>query len=503
MNPLARNPTIACLACAWACAPTPIDDEPARRERPSIVLIVVDTLRADHADARRMPAVERLARDGVRFDEAFAHAPLTLPSHASLLSSQPPDRTRVVANGQAVGSLTLLPEWLGVHGYRTAAAISLATLWPTEPGRGLDRGFDRYVRGADLVASSDATGDRLAELVDELEGSDPFFLFAHFADPHEPYDAARPTGKADVQLDGETLARPSTSPSRQVRITRALGPGAHELAIDADEPFRVRRLGIAAECGALEPTWRRGSPDAFATEVVASFALQAASTVELDLWLHDRPADLAVRYEHEVRTVDRAVGRLFDDLRERGLYEDALIVFTSDHGEALGARGFVGHGEHLYDELLRVPLVIKAPRGHLLAPRLAQARGRLVRSIDVTPTILELAGLPALPDQVGGSVLSPGVAPLFAAARRTVAAPASGLSVALRDRQFKLVYDVDVDRHRLFDLTSDPGERSALAICPDDVRPGWAAELERRAAAFVAPVELDAAIQAGLAALGY
>ena len=115
--------------------------------------------------------------DGVRFDEAFAHAPLTLPSHAALFASQPPDRTGVAANGEPLGDETRLPAWLESLGYETAAAVSLATLWPRAEQRGLDRGFGQYERTEELVAHSSTTSARLDEILDGLDRRDPFFLF--------------------------------------------------------------------------------------------------------------------------------------------------------------------------------------------------------------------------------------------------------------------------------------------------------------------------------------
>ena len=501
-----RNPTILLVACALGCAPVQVDEVPTTTAgRPNIVLIVVDTLRADHADADRMPHVERLASDGVRFDEAFAHAPLTLPSHASLFASQPPDRTGVAANGEPLGNETRLPEWLASYGYDTAAAVSLATLWPRAKAQGLDRGFEQYEQAAELVAPSAETSQRLDEIVAGLDPRRPFFLFAHFADPHEPYDAHGLAERAaDVYLDGQPIAQPSTSSSSEIRASAHLDRGVHRLEVHSAEPFRARKLDIVADCGPLAPTWSLGAPNEFTTLLALEFQLEHASEVAVDLWLHDLPADLALRYEREVRAVDRAVGEFLDELRGRGLYDDALIVFTSDHGEALGERAFVGHGEHLFDELLRVPLVIKAPASHPLADDLSEVRARMVRSIDLAPTILEFAGLPALPNQAGTSILTPSTEPLFAATRPTVAPGVERLPlVALRDQRFKLVHDVRTGRYQLFDLRQDPAETNALATDPEALRPGWAGELERRAAALTEPTSLQEGVLAELAALGY
>ena len=120
-------------------------------EQGNLVVIVVDTLRADFGGAKT-PHIDQLGRDGIAFDLAFRHAPITLPAHTALFSSRHPFLTGVTNNGQPVPrQVPVLSEWLAAHGYRTAAAVSLASLWPVSAGRGVDRDAGRGREPQSLV----------------------------------------------------------------------------------------------------------------------------------------------------------------------------------------------------------------------------------------------------------------------------------------------------------------------------------------------------------------
>jgi arylsulfatase A-like enzyme len=188
--------------------------------------------------------------------------------------------------------------------------------------------------------------------------------------------------------------------------------------------------------------------------------LRTINTARIRLEERDR-LHITRAYEAEIRSVDNAFGRLIDGLVARDLYDGSLIIFTSDHGEEFGEHGMMGwHSHTLYDELLRVPLIIKRPTGAGAGTRVATQ----VREIDIAPTILQQVGVPIPASFAGNDLFSE--LPLTgqpAVSSRDVAPGEESTSIRL-DR-WKL-YD-----GRLYDLSNDPGETLDVAAShPDEVR---------------------------------
>jgi len=298
----------AAAGLAWASEPEP--PTPV-----NILLVTLDTTRADHigcygAEFASTPNLDALAREGVRFDEAISPAPLTLPSHASILTGLVPRRHGVRDN--ALSRLGDGPELLhGVlrrHGYRTAAFVSSVVL---DRITGFDRDFEIYDDTVRIGAreafgyqerAAIQTNDAVLTHLHELE--EPFFLWVHYFDPHLPY----------------------------------VPP----------EPFRGR------------------------------FA--------------DRP------YDGEIAFMDEQLGRLIAAVKAKSA--SLLVVVAGDHGESLGEHGESAHGVFVYQATQRVPLIVAGP---------GVPHGRVVEErvglVDVAPTVLELLGLPRLPDSDGRSVV--------------------------------------------------------------------------------------------------
>ncbi|HKX46390.1 MAG TPA: sulfatase-like hydrolase/transferase, partial [Planctomycetota bacterium] len=483
----------------------------------NVVLIVVDTLRADalRAEAPGTPGLDALADDALVFPRAFAHAPMTLPSHAALFSSRLPHATGVVNNGQAVpADLPLLSDWIARDGYVTRAVVSLGTLWGTAPGTSVDRGFDTYDTRGGLMPRAPTTQARLERVVDELDPARPFFLFAHFSDPHEPYNAhSGPERLADLVWNGAPLATVTTSDMTTWNGEVELLPGANRLEIAAPDEFFVRHLECRRAGRPLPWTFEEGALRRDGRRLVAVVRGGADETarVELDLWIHDVPdeAERLRRYREEVAFVDRAVAALVLRLRERGLLDESILVLTSDHGEALGERGSWGHVETLMDELLHVPLLVRLPPGHPAERRLRARTRDLVRHVDVVPTLLELLGLPPLPGQTGVSLLHDSERVLVAETHRP---EATRDRICLRDGRYKLVHvppDAATgapEAFEMYDLREDPGELRDVYATRGGERREWEATLRALHAAYAASARGEAGdeVELGrLRALGY
>jgi arylsulfatase A-like enzyme len=405
--------------------PPPVEPELERRlvgrgatvpERPPLVLIVADTLRADFvstlgAPAGTTPHLDSLARDGVVFENTRSTSPWTIPSFASLLTSTYPSEHGA---GERGGSrlrrrplsprVPTLSEVLGRAGYANAAVVSNAFLGPVY---GLARGFHSYenlgptrlyypipawLHGVFLhtlhpsYARAYVRGDRqTARILDRLEllrsGKRPFALLAHYMDTHRPY-----------QVRGR---------------------------------FRDE-----------EPA----------------------------------PAEVA-NYRAAVRFLDDEVGAVLEALRAAGLYERSLVVFTADHGEELAEDRLPGdhdHGHTLHRELLRVPLIVKLPDQRLAGTR----RSEGASLIDVAPTVLGALGLPAPQGFRGVDLLAEG-APRDALRERTLFAETllqgPEQKAAIRG-ELKVVLDALPPRleHAVgFDRSSDPGESRPLSVAGD------------------------------------
>jgi arylsulfatase A-like enzyme len=429
--------------------------EPA--PRPNAILISIDTLRADHVGAYghplpTTPHIDALAADGLRVATCVAQAPITLASHASLLTSLLPSHhgasiTR--ETGIAEGVVTLA-EVLAGHGYLTASWNGGIQL---DAAYGLDRGFELYRSAQPADANAEALigpEDRLRDGVDKairwVEGmagqAAPFFVFLHTYEIHHPY---------------------------------------------TPDPERVAELGVSY-AGSL--------PAHIPVDLLMEINSGERPVTDADI------AHIAHAYDAELRSADAAVGRLVAWLKETDRYDDTLIVLTSDHGEEFGEHGRVGwHAHTLYDELLLVPLIVKFPGSRLAGT----VDARQARGIDVAPTLLAALDLEA-PEQFAGRDLAAGAAEGGeappAVSQHDVRTPAPMWGI--RTPGWKLKQMVSASLH---DLVADPRELQNVI----DAHPDRADELRRAGEALLgerghrrgAPAPVSDRTREQLRALGY
>jgi len=310
-----------CIGSAVAASPPAA--HPKSDTRPNILLITLDTTRADRMGflgSKRglTPNLDALAQRGIVFTRAYSHVPITTASHTTILTGTYPQFNHVNDFGIPLSArLPYLPDLLRAQGYHTGAFVASLILDPLDgTAPGFDRGFEIYDagfhlrrHGADRYKSVERrAGDVVNHALSWLSQlpNGPFFLWVHLYDAHDPYDP----------------------PS----------------------PFKEK------------------------------FSSQP--------------------YDGEIAYADSAVGKLIDEIRKHGLYDETLIAVMADHGESLGAHGENTHGIFLYDETLHVPLLFKLPLGKAAGRRI-ETRARLV---DVAPTILQEAGF-AVPKEMQGESL--------------------------------------------------------------------------------------------------
>ncbi len=427
-------PFLAALLLLGGCAPKAI------LPGVNMILITIDTLRADHLvtygyQGGKTPNIDRLARDGTLFLDAYASVPLTLPSHTSYLTGTNPTCHGVHDNGAyTLGEeKSTIAEYLSDAGYETAAIVSSFQL---DRKYGLSQGFDFYddemAKEFQLYDPRLLSGPKSQELKYHTDqqraeaavakakkwfgGRDetrPFFLWLHFFDPHSVYDPPPPYN--DLFQD-------------------------------------------------------RAYPDSL--------------------------------YDGEIAYLDHNIGELVRFLRDKGLYDNTLIVFVADHGEGLGQHRELFHDQFIYDSTLHVPYIFGGGAVPGDWPPLVDD---MVRSIDVLPTLLDLVGIRPRDDVEGESLL-----PLLEGGGRDVAhyiesySPTHNLCVKLFGVKKGGWKYIEAPTPELYHTDTDPGETVNLA----DRNTAKAEELREVLKGYmveddVLPAEVDFETRRKLEAIGY
>ncbi len=345
---------------------------------PNLLFVTLDTCRADHLGVygyRRQtsPNIDRMAKDGVVFTEAFTVATYSAPSHATMLTGLYPRQHGLTDNGLKLsGEVRTLAELLRQIRYRTAGFAGYYALG-TETG--LNRGFDTFEmneisshdHGEKAIEREVAGFRAAAEWLREWhrgtgggQGSGepraPFFLWFHAQQIHQSYDPPAP-------YDSLFLDVP------------------HNVEVAGFEDFELRCSDDVREA------------------------------LRRDLLSPEMEAQVAALYDGEIRLVDDELGRLFDYLREIGVYDNTMIVVLADHGELLfednkidlGLGRFL-HGQVYLDPVVRIPLIIKPPAGAI--PQVGSRTAVTASTVDILPTVTELLGVD-LPAALPGRSLVP------------------------------------------------------------------------------------------------
>ena len=390
-------------------------------QAPSVICVLIDTLRADRLgcygyERPTSPAIDQLAASGSLFERALAPSSWTWPSTASLMTSLEPPHHGLVDYDACflANELCTLPEAMQRAGLHTAG-FSVNPL--VRANSNFHQGFDHFQEylwtPADLIL-----GD--VEVWLREHAGERFFLYLHVADPHGPYEP-------DRELAGELI----------------------------DDPPPGYEVGACRELMA-----QRVAGKVIDEEQMAAFTSYISSL-----------------YDGEVATVDGAIGRLVALLEELGIEDETVLAITSDHGEEFGDHGLNGHGMQLYDETVRVPLILKGP-GVPVGLRLEER----VEMRFLGQTLLALAGLEAVGfplgmDLLDRDLLSSRVAkPQFLSTAHGVWPGEGGAGATIvrdlygmRHGDYKLVWapredGPQDDLVRMFDLSADPSMSVDIAL---------------------------------------
>jgi arylsulfatase A-like enzyme len=409
------------LAAALSCGGCRKGGAGSGPRAPDVFVVVFDACSAGYLGCYgdpggASPNVDRFAKDAVLFENAYSQSASTVPSTASLMTGVRATTHRLSGQSRLSAGLKTMAELLAASGYSTSGFF--ANPYAGAPPLGLDRGYAHAVQayalpelqegrpieensGFRVVWPEDLDRQILAAIPGmKAEGQ---FAYVHFLQPHKPYDP----------------------PARYV------------------EAFDPDRLGRCT-CGGM--SWK------------ACFeqftAANDSGTVDPVVLAH-----LVARYRANLKCADDGFGLLIERLKQAGLYENSLIVLMADHGEAFFKHRHFGHNVHLYDDIVRIPMIVKLPAKDRVAPR---RLANLVETVDVLPTVLDELGIQRPEYLEGQSLLQ-----LVRGQTDRLAEPYVVMSTmdlrmhAIRAGDKKYIYSSEKVQE-LYDLRQDPDEQRNL-----------------------------------------
>ncbi|HWP93817.1 MAG TPA: sulfatase [Thermodesulfobacteriota bacterium] len=392
----------------------------SERNGMNVLFITADTLRADHLGSYgysrdTSPHIDRLAKEGILFSQAIAQWPKTTPSFASMLTS-----TYGYYNGitrttrkKIDDYFLLLPEIMKNSNYTTVGIVTNGNL---AEAYNFHQGFDEYIevwQEHESERAEHVTEYALSWLRDNSHKG-KFFMWLHYVDPHWPYNPPQPYDEMFVRDKYYN--------------------GSNKVPINTDQTYR--------EVGGRSPEILRGRD-------------------ELDYYI--------AQYDAEIKYMDENIGRVLDLVKDMGLSDNTIIIFTADHGEALGDHNlYFAHGRFAYDDCLRVPLIVKIP-GLKSDVKIID---HPVELNNVMPTILDILNIPIHEEAQGTSLM-----PLMFGDNHSI--PEHAFAEAgyqedyqrvIRTKKWKLIYIPDKEDQKimqgmpfeLYDIENDPNELNNL-----------------------------------------
>ena len=425
-----------CLLVAAGCGRQGEVPEPAPAAAPvPVVIYLVDTLRADRLgtygyDRPTSPQFDALAAESVVFEQAYAAAPWTLPSVASLFTSTFVCEHALVKAGPKLNpKLTTLAERLTARGYESAAFYTNPLLGPVA---GLTRGFGTSV----LRPTNGGIPADAAAWLDQRQPGTPWFLYLHTMEPHQaflaPYEDVKRFGHVPIDV--------------KVQLSDLWFQYAGLRRVDVGQG---KLAGTTNTTAALD---------------------QARDGLD-----RLRP-EYELLYAAAVREADDHLGAVIADLKRRKLWEQTLFIALADHGEEFGEHGLWFHEQSVYDAVLRVPLVVHFPKGQYAGRRVAD----VVSLVDVLPTIGDVlvaedfcAGcrgvslLPLLTEPTAPGRPAPLVIPALRVNETSFYRPwqqrVGDVNVVVREGPLKAIFNEQPDTLEIYDLARDPKELKDLA----------------------------------------
>jgi len=452
-------------ACALTLSTTLTACEGAGGSSPSggmnLLLVTIDTTRADGlscygAERGRTPVIDRLANRALLFERAYSATNVTKPSHLSIMTGSRAIEHRVFNNQVLIPeSVEALPLFMSAKGYRTGAFVAAVQLGEETGWQGFE-----VVKGPPKGKSQRIGQEVVDDALSWMRADDdrPFFAWAHFFDPHTLYSPPKKFAKRFYKGD----------------------PTAGDGPLLSDAPW--------FDGWEYKPMqqWIEGVRD---------------------------PEYPRAMYAAELAYTDQQIGRLLKYLEQGELFEETVVVLTSDHGEHFGEHGLYYDHAGLYETALHIPLIVRVP-GTPTAESGARST-ELVSQLDIVPTLVELFGL-RVEHPTSGQSLRPllmNQPEAFESRDSLIFESAHNHQIAIRSERWKLIVPINME-HRflgtepeLFDLTVDPGEENNLAAEHPEVVKQLAFQLtpwlDTGTLAKGELPEMSEEVRSGLESLGY
>ena len=381
---------------------------------PNIVLISIDDLRADHLGCygyRRntSPNIDSFAKRNILFKNCYVHQPWTLTSHISMVTSLYPITHSVDMSHILDQAIVTLAEVLESEGYMTLGFVSAGPWMAAKYGLG--QGFKIYCSG-ELGESAEDKNAFIRKYLEKYKEKN-LFLFIHYFDVHSD---------------------------------------SNKLPYDAPDPFN--NLFSNGYSGIFQG----GEKGIFASKY-----LKYVNKNQIKLREDDLNYIISL-YDNGIAYMDKYIGDLFEILKDADIFDNSLIVITADHGEEFQEHGYMLHANpYYYEEIIRVPLIVKLPRAHsnFKNSKVGKVIDGLVESIDIMPTIIDLLGVEK-PKMQGKSLM--GLINSDERGKEYIFGFGSGGNLFVRTERWKMLNDSSLkeDRFKLFDLRNDPMERVNL-----------------------------------------
>lgn len=458
----------------------------------NFILITLDTQRADFINCYRSgnsstPNIDSLAKEGILYENCFTLIPITLPSHASILFSEPPHSLKNYNNGQIIKKRKKRPSIATIfkkNGFTTAAFVSLGVL---NAKFGLNEGFDLYKDEFPpnrWYLTAGEVNQNVFPWLEENKDS-KFFLWIHYSDPHDPYSPPDQPPDLKIFLNDQLIGEYCLGKYETNEVILNLKNGKNQLRFEVENGFvenpdyfqaRLDKLdfSLTEEEKNVDIRLSRGW---FIRREQNVFFFKKPSII--DIYNKSNPHEIALTfrgkpllpkeeirelYKKEVEYMDKEIGKLLNKLKHLGLFKKSHILVVGDHGEGLGERlnnygdPHFGHIHFLYNIYMKVPLIIYNPNLRMKNIRLKEP----VTLIDIAPTIMQIMGFKKLQHFQGRDLVSPKKYEKFIIFEETYEPEAAKNKFAGLLYPWHLIFTPGEKKFELYNLHADPEEKEDI-----------------------------------------
>lgn len=455
----------------------------------NFILITLDTQRSDFLSCYNphnasTPNLDWLAQKGILYENCYSLIPITLPSHASIFFSEPPHAVKNYNNGQIINRKRSRPSFVNLfkkNNFQTGAFVSLGIL---KSIFGLNEGFDTYEEEFPAnrwYLSAEEVNACVFPWLEKNIGNS-FFAWIHYSDPHDPYSPPRTPIDFRISLNGEILAECCLNKYETHELELNLKQGANQLKLEVMNDYVENPDQFKARLDRLE--FPQQAPKVLETSLSRGWYIRRDDNVFffknnsiIDIFNYGPPRKAQVifrgklllpleitrrNYREEVEYMDAEIGKLWEKLENLGLMEKTAILIVGDHGEGLGeylnsfGDPHIGHIHFLNEIYMKVPLIIYNPGSSRQGIRVKEP----VSLLDIAPTVTTIMGWKRMSHFRGRNLLCLKKNENIPIYEETYRPESFQDRFALLHLFHHLIYTPETNRYELFDLRSDPEEKT-------------------------------------------